>query len=399
MGRSFLNALSDLYNPKYKKVHNYRGLFEHVKEICGSWEAFKSRAVQFTFPNDRGDLVTIDGDIPEIKSACHPKTDKTLFSAEYFHHKKSIPSYYLDSQDKEVIDLWLEGADGGFLVIPPYVANRRFNFEDVHEESNLFHTKSSDEELIHGKEWGAYKKVALRWAIAMNAFRVAEENYEKQSNHKFDHETVGEVLIGTHAFIEENNQKIREYSNLIKIYQDKPIEVSLLKLFKNNLDYPIKLPSYLHLKQGISSEDKKSCLYYNLAYVTYQNMLLQYAPLQTADLYAHFSPVAMITHKKILTDFPDDDLGKTSIFDRIKKAGEDRFYRVEYVGNGKEIEELTDEEKREQEKKFIERTKTKNKLINSSISDTEYINNVKLAYVNKKKDYESKLYDEEQYKN
>ncbi|OBQ56967.1 hypothetical protein JJL45_02385 [Tamlana sp. s12] len=113
-------------------------------------------------------------------------------------------------------------------------------------------------------------------------------------------------------------------------------------------------------------------------------MLLQYAPLQTADLYAHFSPVAMITHKKILTDFPDDDLGKTSIFDRIKKAGEDRFYRVEYVGNGKEIEELTDEEKREQEKKFVERTKTKNKLINSSISDTEYINNVKLAYVNKK---------------
>src|SRR5690606_3169785 len=128
---------SDLYNPKYKKIYNNRGLFEHVKTICGNWEDFKSRAVQFTFTNDRADLVSIDGDIPEINSACNPKIDQTLFSAEYLHKASSIPSYYTNSQNKKIIDLKTMGAESGFLVILSYVANRRFDFSDVDDDSSL----------------------------------------------------------------------------------------------------------------------------------------------------------------------------------------------------------------------------------------------------------------------
>lgn len=389
-GKEFFNAISDLYNPKYKKIYNNRGLFEHVKTICGNWEDFKSRAVQFTFTNDRADLVSIDGDIPEINSACNPKIDKTLFSAEYLHRASSIPSYYTNSQNKKIIDLKTMGAESGFLVIPPYVANRRFDFSDVDDDSSF-------QEKEEGKEWGTYKDVAVLWAVAMNAFRIAKSNYEKHSKHKFDSDAVGAILLGSNAYIGRNETRIKAYQDLITNFGSSPRDKMLYELYTAYRYIPVIHPPHIRRSNGLNDHEIKSLIYYNIAQLTYQNMLLRYAALQTADLYAHFSPVAMITHKKLLSDFPADDYGKASIFDRITKAGENTFYRMEYKGNGKEIEDLNDKEKREQENEDVN-GQLSSKLINSSIAETDYINNVIQAYVYKKKANKKQLYDETQHK-
>ncbi len=398
-GKEFLSKLSDLYNPKYLKVYNNRGVFEHLEEITADFgSAFISRAIQFTFSNDRGDLVTIDGDIPKIKSACNPKHDSTLFSAEYFHKKEQIPAYYKTSQNKELVDLNLYGAKSGFIVIPPYHLNRRFDFGNVHEKETLFHDKSTPEEIQFGKEWGDYKKVAITWGIAMNEFRTAKDNYQTHSKHKFDPYIVGDLLIGKYSTTYGNNQKITLYKQLITKYKNKPVDNSISNLFKGNFGDPIKRPKYLDLKLKLTSEDKYSYFLYNLVYVTYQNMLLKYAALQANDLYAHFSPVGLINHKKAITDLPNDELGNTSIIDRIFNAGKNMFYRMVYDDKGGKIENLTEEQKREQEKTYVNNSKTKEKLINTDITDTDYIKNVIQAYVFKKKEFESKLYDESKHK-
>ncbi|MFT7898843.1 PAAR domain-containing protein [Tenacibaculum ascidiaceicola] len=394
-GHKFLSAISELYSPKYKKVFNKRGLFEHVKAICYDWNAYKSRAVQFTFPNDRGDLVTIDGDIPEIKSACHPKRDKTLFSAEYFHKQDSIPSYYQTQQNKKIIDLSMYGAEGGYVVVPPYVAEERYDYDALEKLDS-----PTVNQQMHGVHWKGYSRVAIRWGVAMNAFKLAKSSYQKYTNHKFTADAVGDLLIGTYTFIENNHKKIALYKKLIANYKNKTIKTNLTNLFEGHFKTPIKIPKHLTRKWRYSSDEKYAIILYNLAYVTYQNMLLQYAPLQSADLYAHFAPVGHILHTKLLQDKSgsfNDQYGNTSIFERIKNAGKDKFYRMVYKNN-KDGSELTEEQKREQEKTEVE-TKLIKKLINSSIADTEYINNVIKAYVHKKKSYESKLYDESKNKN
>ncbi len=400
-GIKFLNLLSDLYNPKYKKVYNNRGLYEHVEEITADFgSAFRSRAVQFTFSNDRGDLVTIDGDIPKIKSACNPKKDKSLFSAEYFSKKESIPSYYQTTQNKEIVDLSNHGAKSGFIAIPPYHLNRRFDFNDVDEKSSL-------EEVQYGKEWGDYKKVAVAWGVAMNAFKISKKDYEIHAKHKFDPTVLGEILLGNHLLRKLNKNIISFLEKIITIYKDKPKFGSLEDIIKfeeaiyiklNNVISIIKIPKHLKSKLLYSKEDKLNILRYNIVYIAYQNMLFQYAALQNADLYAHFSPVALILHKKTLSDFPDDELDKVSIIQRIFNAGDDMFYRMVYEAiDGKEVKDLTEEEKRGQEKKYVTQNGEK-LLIDTYIADTDYINNVIKAYVKKDKTAEKDLYDEEKHK-
>mgnify|MGYP003637595496 CR=1 FL=1 len=60
-------------------------------------------------PKPFGNVIR-NGDIPEIDSACNPKRDSTLFSAEYFSAMNKVPENYLTEQDKTVIDLKIEGA-------------------------------------------------------------------------------------------------------------------------------------------------------------------------------------------------------------------------------------------------------------------------------------------------
>lgn len=235
----------------------------------------------------------------------------------------------------------------------------------------------------------------------MNAFKLAKSNYQKYTNHKFVADAVGDLLIGTYTFIENNHKKIALYKKLIASYKNKTIKTNLINLFEGHFKTSIKIPKHLTRKWSYSSDEKYAIILYNLAYVTYQNMLLQYAPLQSADLYAHFAPVGHVLHTKLLQDKSgsfNDQYGNTSIFERIKNAGKDKFYRMDYDGKDGEVKDLTEEQKREQEKTEVE-TKLIKKLIDSSIADTEYINNVIKAYVHKKKSYESKLYDESKNKN
>lgn len=123
---------------------------------------------------------------------------------------------------------------------------------------------------------------------------------------------------------------------------------------------------------------------------------LHYERIQAADLYAHFSPVGLINHKKFLSDFSQycgDTIGVTSsIWDRIKKVGEDRFYRVTYPKNSKG-KEMDDKEKRIKDKQEVE-GKLKSKMINTSLANSDYIKFVIDAFVNKNKVVEDKLYQE-----
>ena len=126
----------------------------------------------------------------------------------------------------------------------------------------------------------------------------------------------------------------------------------------------------------------------------YVKYIKAYALLFQAQLYAHFAPVSWINNKKILSDFPDDDYGKISIFDRICKAGEDIFYRVDY--NEKED---TLESEREKRKNFKEEfKKLQTRLISTEVGNTEYIKNVIKAYVYNDKEALKKLYKEPNHK-
>ena len=129
----------------------------------------------------------------------------------------------------------------------------------------------------------------------------------------------------------------------------------------------------------------------------YELMLKKYAALQAADLYAHFSPVGLINHKKVLSDFTGysgDSIGVTSsIWDRIKTVGEDRFYRVEYDPNPQKSKEMKDTEKREKDKKYVEENGME-LLIDTAIADSDYVKNVVEAFVNKNEKIGEKLYQE-----
>ncbi len=241
-GKEYLNSISDLFDPKYHKLKIERGIYEHLKKIVGDWPAFKKRAVQFTFANDRGDLVLRDGDIPGIDSACNPNGDTTLYSAEFFSSRKKIPAEYETVQGKEIVDLSLEEKGvKGFIVIPPYIANRRFDYEALEKLNNP--TKDQKE---HGVEWGDYRSVCIRWGIAMARYRKLKKEYNK---------------------IAKNKWYVPEYDR----------------------DNSILWRSLAHLKVDWE----------------YLQTSRWYAPLQTADLYAHSSPVGLINHKRVLSDFEE----------------------------------------------------------------------------------------------
>ena len=198
----------------------------------------------------------------------------------------------------------------------------------------------------------------------MYNFKEAVLNYETHANEKFDPEDIFGLVSGGEG------RRIKLKESIIK-HQKK---------IKN-------------LKNENSSKEKR--WYHKIAILSYKVMLLNYAAIQQADLYAHFSPVGLVNHTKFLKDKNgdfNDQYGDDTILDRIFKAGNDRFYRMEY-GKVK----LTDDQKREKEKEEIE-GKLSVKLIDTSIADTEYINNVVQAYVYKVEGYEEKLHDERKYK-
>lgn len=333
-GKEYLNGISDLFDPEHHKLKNERGIYEHLKAILGSWPDFKKRAVQFTFANDRGDLVLRDGDIPGIDSACHPKGDTTLYSVEFFSKREKIPAAYECEQGKEIIDLSEEDERAeGFIVIPPYIANRRFDFDALEKLDSP--TKDQKE---HGVEWGDYRNVCVRWGIAMARYKRMSKEYDQ--------------LAENHWYVPE-----RDRAN------------SFL---------------YAPLSQfGYGWSDLVAGRWY--------------APLQTADLYAHFSPVGLIDHKKLLSDFAnysDDTVGTTgSIWERIKKVGEDRFYRVSEKLIKGEIDIRDTTERRERGKMFVDED-GKSRLIDTYVGNSQYVKNVISAFVEGNQDVLKRLYKE-----
>lgn len=353
-GDKLLNSLSEIFSEEHKKIYHNRGLYEHIKAIS-NWNIYKSRAVQFTFTNDRGDLVLRDGDIPQIPSACNPKQDTTLFSAEYYD---SLPS--IGDSSKEIIDLKAYGALGGYIVLPKYIANKRYDFNAIDDIK-----KPTQEQQKLGVQWGDYKIVAIRWGIAMYKYKMLKRQYEIETGIPYKY---------TNKVKEEYNQAIQKLANWL---QDKnPFADDLTEEEKRQLEQRKK---ELALKEQVTD--------------AFETALKKYAALQNADLYAHFSPVEMIHHPKILEDFPSDSLGNQSIWQRIQNLGKNMFYRVEYDSNPEVVIEMTELQKRKKEKKYVEKDGAK-KLIDTAIGNTEYINNVIKAYVHKNKVAENRLYHE-----
>ena len=99
--------------------------------------------------------------------------------------------------------------------------------------------------------------------------------------------------------------------------------------------------------------------------------------LQEAQLYAHTCPVKFIHDRELLgsSDSFNDALGVQNIWERIKKAGADMFYRVSY-GDSENEDEISDSKKRRKDKKYVEDSASKNKLVNTSVAGTDYIKNV-----------------------
>ena len=99
-------------------------------------------------------------------------------------------------------------------------------------------------------------------------------------------------------------------------------------------------------------------------------------------------------HNERILQHPDfnDGLGNT-VWERIKKVGENKFYRVEYDKNLKKVKNMTSEAKRIIAKKYVEKDGLKF-LIDTAIADTAYISNVIEAYVKGNTEAAKQLYEE-----
>ncbi|SHF71662.1 hypothetical protein SAMN05443144_11262 [Fodinibius roseus] len=316
----FMNGIAELFSLARNKLKHRRGMIEHLQAIT-DWEAFKKRALQFTFSNDRGDLVCRDGDMPKMRCACNPRVDATLYSAEYFPDHSDVPAPYLSLQEKELIDL----EEGGCLVVPAYAVIQRIHV-----------TEDPDQPDGKKKEfWEDYRSVARDWGNALARYKRLKRQYRQDSGRAFE-------------------------------------EGPLSRRYPGWDDHGYGKVARAH-----------------------RRMLYHYGRLQHGDLFAHRSPVGLIHDPDLLgaSGSFDDKFGSSSIWERIKKAGEDMFYRVEYDEDPDGGEPL-DEEKREKDKRYVEDSESKKLLIDTSIAETFYIKNVIKAYVEGDESAEDQLYKE-----
>lgn len=125
------------------------------------------------------------------------------------------------------------------------------------------------------------------------------------------------------------------------------------------------LPDWFHklLNQSISKAEgsKKSLYMKSELYRLKLNALLAFSNVHNMELQAHFAPVGLMFNKGVLSDW--DRYQDETIWDRIKDAGKDLFYRVDYSHNA------TVEQKRKEEKAFVE-GEGKNKMVKTSIANS-----------------------------
>src|SRR5690606_21646193 len=130
--------------------------------------SFKARAVQFTFGNDRGDLVIRDGDIPDMDNACSPTNLPSPFSLEMCDSVDGIPISSIGKKQDQL----LEGIEitrqnkhpeikfdqgTNILLTPKFIINQRVEFNEENGEKELW-------------ENGEYVFLALDWAYAFIKF-------------------------------------------------------------------------------------------------------------------------------------------------------------------------------------------------------------------------------------
>jgi hypothetical protein len=338
-GGLLVNKISEVFSRKYNKLLHNRGINEHLEAILGEGylKDYKNRCVQFTFTNDRGDMVIRDGDIPGIKSACDPETNTDAFHCHFVGKDLKAKS----DNDNPKMCCRIEFPDGNYVKYADYFVNRRFNMKEVNQKYN-YEKNIKEFEL---EEWGDYKTVLTRCMEAFNAFTTRKKWYESQ--------------YGKFVF--------RRF--IVLMFRRAPL--SIYHFFS-----------------------KKTAAYDDV-HNHYAKYLNAYAAFFQAQLYAHFAPVSWINNEEILSDFPNDDYGKISIFDRICKAGEDIFYRVE-VKNNPNNTSKTEEQKRQDFKKQFDDMQTR--LISTEVGNTEYIKNVIQAYVYNDKEALKKLYKEPNHK-
>jgi len=232
----------------------------------------------------------------------------------------------------------VEMENGGNLVIPAYAVIQRL--KAIKDDSKISGVKIED-------DWASYRSIAIDWGNAMSTYRKLKKEYQKLTKQK----------------------------------------LSFLDLI---------LPGHFVSRKSMEVITKLRLGYW------FRKVIYQYARIQIADLYAHFSPVEFINNKKILKTSADfnDNLGNDTVWERIKKSGEQKFYRVEYTESPEKIKLMSDEEKeawKEQErieaKNYVEGDGIKF-LIDTSIADNTYVRNVINAYVHGDTDAEKQLYKE-----
>ncbi|GIJ95654.1 hypothetical protein CAPN001_02230 [Capnocytophaga stomatis] len=362
---TLVNGLSQIFDKEYNKLLQERGIYEHLKAILKDWDAYKERCVQFTFSNDRGDMVIRDGDIPEIKSACDPDRNTDAFHLHYLGRTVSAKS---DKGNPKMKHYQFPHGKA-FIKWYDYMANRRFDPKKLYKEEEV---KKIAPHLKDKSEWGTYMKIAKDCMQAFDVFIMNKQSYEFCHKEKFTPKPlIGEFLessLGVMKFvvmpaIEMMNDKARAYNYVNECYDD---------------------------------------------------YLKKYAALQEAQLYAHFAPVAFIRDIRILQpkiphtekeiwrgingDFPNDQYGITTIFDRINKAGENIFYRLsdEQLNKDRKGNTITTPQgKFERLQELLE--EMEKRMLLTSVIDTPYIHNVIRAYVKNDEKALEKLYKEPKY--
>ncbi|MGJ7033206.1 hypothetical protein [Niabella hirudinis] len=342
--RSYIDGLAGLFNETYNKLRHEEGIYEHLKKITGNWEAYKSRSVQFDFTNDRGDPVIRCGDIPGISSACDPRGDCTLLSFEVYPLGTDLEKTVASKADKKQFLVY--DVDGqthlGYLFLPPFIANRRIEFDDWEEQV-----------------WTDYEVLVMDYARSFLRYLKLKHYYAAACGRGFDPGAVTSLnatLKGLYV------KKLKEVaSSLSGLYQ-----------------------RFFAPAVGTRKMDLHTVVYCN-----YIASLVDYAALQEADLYAHFSPVPLLTNRKILDDwnYERDTIGvTTNIWERILKVGGKKFYRVEKkrIENDKHDRYIYERlDFRNDSEAIKKETCSQKKSIPTSAGDTDYINNLIKKYSKK----------------
>jgi len=324
------------------------GIDEWAKKLIGDqgWNNIKTRAVQFSFANDRADTVTLQGDIPGIANACKKeKIDKILgfgINANLGKNKLVLNNINFYAKSQMNTRILIKFADNKKLG----EAEKQYDDEgdEIRTETEIVYKKDTYEYWV--KEFFGWRNIYID---------AAEAYQQKNSTNWRD------------GIIQYNQQMMQ-----IEEQQRTVEEEEMLYELGNFIPPTPRTPTFSNsptvnedLAEAWEVKDK------------YYKMIDAYAWVHHIELEAHFAPVAWINRPEIF-NLPDGskrrdqanwpvEEGKT-IWERITKTAEKNdnlFYRVDYDEKKsdqpiiKDPKKLTEPEKRDIEKKYVEKNRSK----------------------------------------